>query len=125
MTYKISVAISVSLGEVTTTLIISRLFIGHHTVVWFLVTTRVVHLPKGIETSLIIELNRSGSDFGILRQDYGVIRSFPMEHTRFADSVTFTGTDRHGRVSLSTPGVDYIAIGFDMEVQPLATHNAA
>ena len=29
-------------------------------------------------------------------------------------------------VVLSTPmGVDYVAIGFDMEVQPLATHNAA
>ena len=28
--------------------------------------------------------------------------------------------------SLSTPmGVDYVVIGFDMEVQPLATHNAA
>ena len=27
---------------------------------------------------------------------------------------------------LSTPmGVDYIVIGFDMEVQPLVTHNAA
>ena len=26
---------------------------------------------------------------------------------------------------LSTPmGVDYVVIGFDMEVQPLATHNA-
>ena len=36
-------------------LIISRLFIGHHTVVWFafgqhLVTTRVVHLPKRTES---------------------------------------------------------------------------
>ena len=29
-------------------------------------------------------------------------------------------------VSLSTPmGVDYVVIGFDMEVQPLVTHNAA
>ena len=28
--------------------------------------------------------------------------------------------------SLSTPmGVDYVVIGFDMEVQPLVTHNAA
>ena len=27
---------------------------------------------------------------------------------------------------LSTPmGVDYVVIGFDMEVQPLGTHNAA
>ena len=27
---------------------------------------------------------------------------------------------------LSTPmGVDYVVIGFDMEVQPLVTHNAA
>ena len=27
---------------------------------------------------------------------------------------------------LSTPmGVDYVGIGFDMEVQPLVTHNAA
>ena len=29
-------------------------------------------------------------------------------------------------VLLSTPmGVDYVVIGFDMEVQPLVTHNAA
>ena len=29
-------------------------------------------------------------------------------------------------LSLSTPmGVDYVAIGFEMEVQPLVTHNAA
>ena len=29
-------------------------------------------------------------------------------------------------VLLSMPmGVDYVVIGFDMEVQPLATHNAA
>ena len=29
-------------------------------------------------------------------------------------------------LSLSTPmGVDYVVIGFDMEVQPLVTHNAA
>ena len=28
--------------------------------------------------------------------------------------------------SLSTPmGVDFVVIGFDMEVQPLVTHNAA
>ena len=28
--------------------------------------------------------------------------------------------------SLSTPmGVDYVVIGFDIEVQPLVTHNAA
>ena len=28
--------------------------------------------------------------------------------------------------SLSTPmGVDYVVIGFDMELQPLVTHNAA
>ena len=27
---------------------------------------------------------------------------------------------------LSTPiGVDYVVIGFDMEIQPLVTHNAA
>ena len=30
------------------------------------------------------------------------------------------------KASLSTPmGVDYVAIGFDMEIQPLVTHNAA
>ena len=30
------------------------------------------------------------------------------------------------RTLLSTPmGVDYVVIGFDMEVQPLVTHNAA
>ena len=30
------------------------------------------------------------------------------------------------KLSLSTPmGIDYILIGFDMEVQPLVTHNAA
>ena len=30
------------------------------------------------------------------------------------------------RKSLSLPmGVDYVVIGFDMEVQPLVTHNAA
>ena len=29
-------------------------------------------------------------------------------------------------ILLSTPmGVDYVVIGFDMEVQPLVTHNAA
>ena len=39
---------------------ISRLFIGHYTVVWFLITTRVVHLPKRTETSLITESDRSG-----------------------------------------------------------------
>ena len=32
----------------------------------------------------------------------------------------------HGVVLLYTPmGVDYVVIGFDMEVQPLVTHNAA
>ena len=30
------------------------------------------------------------------------------------------------RLLLSTPmGIDYVVIGFDMDVQPLATHNAA
>ena len=35
--------------------------------------------------------------------------------------------DKYGNsFLLSTPmGVDYIVIGFDMEVQPLVTHNAA
>ena len=38
-------------------------------------------------------------------------------------------TKNHGGPSyslLSTPmGVDYVVIGFDMEAQPLVTHNAA
>ena len=46
-------------------LIISQLFIGHHTVVWFLVATRVVHLPKRTETSLITESDRSGPNHRI------------------------------------------------------------
>ena len=33
---------------------------------------------------------------------------------------------REKEILLSTPmGVDYVVIGFDMEVQPLVTHNAA
>ena len=33
---------------------------------------------------------------------------------------------RFHKYLLSTPmGVDYVVIGFDMEVQPLVTHNAA
>ena len=41
--------------------------------------------------------------------------------------VAFTGKDCYClSVLLSTPmGVDYVVIGFDMEVQPLITHNAA
>ena len=37
-----------------------------------------------------------------------------------------TKHERHSSVLLSTPmGVDDIVIDFDMEVQPLVTHNAA
>ena len=41
---------------------------------------------------------------------------WPFKHSHF------------GFALLSTPmcvGVDYVVIGFDMEVQPLVTHNAA
>ena len=31
----------------------------------------------------------------------------------------------HGRRLCSNLGVDYVVIGFDMEVQPLVTHNVA
>ena len=46
-------------------LLISRLFIGHHAVVWFpfgqhFVATRVVHLSKSTETSLNTESDQSG-----------------------------------------------------------------
>ena len=34
--------------------------------------------------------------------------------------------DNYLRLSLSMPmGVDYVVIGFDVEVQPVVTHNAA
>ena len=32
---------------------------------------------------------------------------------------------RNYGISLLRMGVDYVVIGFDMEVQPLVTHNAA
>ena len=39
---------------------------------------------------------------------------WPFKHSHF------------GFALLSTPmGIDYVVIGFDMEVQPLVTHNAA
>ena len=38
----------------------------------------------------------------------------------------FILSSKVNRYLLSTPmGVDYVVIGFDMEVQPLVTHNVA
>ena len=47
-------------------LIISRLFISHHEVVWFPLSAfgshEVVHLPKNTETSFMTESDQSGPD---------------------------------------------------------------
>ena len=41
-------------------LLISRLFIGHHAIIWYQLITRVLHLPKRTETSLITESDHFG-----------------------------------------------------------------
>ena len=45
---------------------------------------------------------------------------------KFFYRALFRSAPTNNFIALSTPmGVDYVVIGFDVEVQPLATHNAA
>ena len=52
-------------------LLISRLFIGHHAVVWFpsvsIRTHKLLHLPKSTETNSITESDQSGPNHQLLQ----------------------------------------------------------
>ena len=61
----LSLLININLLVSAKKLIISRLFIGQVSIDQHFVTTRVVHLPKRTETSLITESDRSGPNHRI------------------------------------------------------------
>ena len=47
-----------------------------------------VKTTKSYEVSFVTINRQTSYDSGIFRQDYGIIRGLPMNHTRFADWVT-------------------------------------